>query len=522
MKMFSSLRPQVLVVAVLSGSLFVGCGTSTGEGGGSSSPPVLVGIEVKPNSAILSVGDSGKQFAAEPKDSAGNTINGEEIFWEIVNNDGRKGSVNGTGWYRPPTVLPDTSNVVMVKAFSRNNPEKNGFASVSLLTSGRLAFGGNTRIVPHATGDDGYAFSGQDVAVLDQTVYTVWADNPNGTSGNYDIYLAKSLDRGRTISCQLRLQLAQDQLSPSIVLDSQGNIYITAYDNSIGGNYGIFFAKGQPNSNNCIDFNQQGVVFSSDTETYFFPSLAIGPDGTVHIAWSWTAVGSSGIYFARGIPNSQTGRIDFGEKVVATHDSTGDSVFENSNVSISSDGNIYIAFSQTLPGSSHIFLAKSVDGGTSFQEIRISDNLAYAFYSAMAVDHAGVIYVVWTDFRSANPKIYLAKSTNESQNFSISNATANVEGEQWLPAISVDQAGSVYLAWENLNSDQDIYFAKSMDGGVNFSDPVRVNSDTGTAAQYSPSLALDSAGRAFILWFDERNACTAAPCPYALYFAIGQ
>ncbi len=521
--MIKVLKPRLVVVVVLSGCLFVGCGSGAG-GGGSSSPPVLASIEVKPNTAILAVDDPGKQFSAEPKDAAGNTINGEEIFWEIVNNNGQQGSVNATGWYRPPTILPDSSNVVLVKAISRNNPEKSGFASVSLLTGGRLSFGGNARVAPHTTGDDGYAFSGQNVAVLDQTVYTVWADNPNGAGGDHDIYLAKSIDRGRTINCQLQLQLAQDQVSPSIVLDSQGNVYITAYDNSIGSNYGIFFAKGQPDSNNCIDFSQQGVVFSSGTELYFSPSIAISPDGTVHIAWSWTALGSSGVYFARGIPNTETGQIDFGQKVVVTQDSAGAAVYEDSHISIASDGKIYIVFSQTSSegSQSHIFLAKSVDGGTTFQETRVSDNLAYALYPAMAVDHAGVIYAAWTDFRSANPKIYLAKSNDEGQNFSISNVTANVEKEQYLPALSVDPAGAVYLAWENhdLTGDQDIHFAKSMDGGANFSAPIQVNDDD-AANQYYPSLALDSAGRAFILWFDERNTCLPS-CPYALYLVMGQ
>jgi hypothetical protein len=503
---------------------FNGTSESAGSNEASATPVdnmTISSVEVTPNSSAISVGSTGQQFTAVAKDAGGIPTSNQTFGWSLVNDDGTKGFVNSqSGFYTPPVSLPD-SNVVVVQATSTSNSSMKGSATVTLLTGGLLSFGSNIRVAPHTTGDDSSALSRQNVSVLDQSVVTTWADNPDGSSGDYDTYFERSLDRGQSIYCQTRLQLAQDQLSPSLALDSQGDVYAVAFNNSNGGNYGILFVKGHPSSSNCIDFDQQSVIYFSNTETYFSPNITIGPDGNVYVAWGWSSGSASGVYYARGVKNSQTGQVDFGQKSPAVQDPTGASVYEDPKILIATDGKIYIALSQTLTGESHTILAKSMDGGTTFQEIRVGDNQAYALYPAMAVDSAGVIYVAWTDFRSATPKIFLAKSTNEGQDFSISNVTESIAGEQWLPAISVDQGGGLYLVWENvdLTGDQDIFFAKSIDGGLNFSIPVRTNDDS--ANQYAPSLTLDSAGRAFVLWFDERNACPVS-CPFALYLAVGQ
>jgi hypothetical protein len=519
--MFKRLRsgPLSVVLVVFGIAFSTGCGSGAGGGsGGNSLPGRLASVEVRPNSTTIAVGDSGKQFSADPKDDAGNVISNEEIFWEIMNNDGRRGSVNATGWYRPPTVLPDSSNVALVTAYSRKDPAKVGFASVTLLTGAHLSFAGNTRVADHAIGDDGNGFGRQNIAVLDRTVYMVWADNPIGPGGNYDIYFAKSPDRGKTFLCQSRLQLDKDQLSPSIAVDGQGNVYITAYDNSIGSNYGIFFVKGEPNSSGCMDFVQQSVIFSSFSEAYFSPSIAISPDGNAYMAWTWEDSTSSGVYFAKGAPSDQTQEIIFDPTVLVKIESTATVFYNDVGISVGSDGKIYIVYSRTDSQDSEILLARSSDQGLSFQEVTVNDQ-TYSIYPAMAVGQSGSVYVAWTDFRSAQPKVYVARSTDGGQSFPDRfEALANLQGEQWLPGLSVDQAENIYLAWENVDSagDGDIYFAKSVDRGASFGAPIRVNNDTGTTAQSSPTLTLDSAGRAFLLWFDERDATPS------LYLAVGQ
>lgn len=74
------------------------------------------------------------------------------------------------------------------------------------------------------------------------------------------------------------------------------------------------------------------------------------------------------------------------------------------------------------------------------------------------------------------------------------------------PSLAVDADGNIYVAWEDeRNGDYDIYFAKSIDGGVTWSTNVKVNDDTSSSDQEDPSLAVDGNGDLYLAWDDERG-----------------
>ncbi|MHA1961845.1 MAG: hypothetical protein ACW99U_16675 [Candidatus Thorarchaeota archaeon] len=86
--------------------------------------------------------------------------------------------------------------------------------------------------------------------------------------------------------------------------------------------------------------------------------------------------------------------------------------------------------------------------------------------------------------------------------------------EQELPSIAVFNprcAGCqpiIHVVWEDYrNSNWDIYYKRSEDGGKTFGNLLRVNDDTG-GTQYSqrhPDIAVDYDGNAHVVWSDERN-----------------
>jgi N-acetylneuraminic acid mutarotase len=74
---------------------------------------------------------------------------------------------------------------------------------------------------------------------------------------------------------------------------------------------------------------------------------------------------------------------------------------------------------------------------------------------------------------------------------------------------------NVYYDWAqcgqnvtcNLATDHgDIYFQRSTDGGVTWGTPTKLNTDTGTALQWQPSLAVTQAGALYAGWYDQREA----------------
>ena len=64
----------------------------------------------------------------------------------------------------------------------------------------------------------------------------------------------------------------------------------------------------------------------------------------------------------------------------------------------------------------------------------------------------------------------------------------------------------------------DVYYIRSTDGGVTFSAPLKLNSDSGTRPNWQPNLSVSPAGTLFTVWYDAREStsCTegnpAVPC----------
>lgn len=86
----------------------------------------------------------------------------------------------------------------------------------------------------------------------------------------------------------------------------------------------------------------------------------------------------------------------------------------------------------------------------------------------------------------------------------ISNSSGNIQSQQ----IAVDSRGKINVVWlDNSPGSYAVFFSRSSDGGVTFSEPRNISNQTGSAA-YSPQIALDSAGNIFVIWtsFSSANA----------------
>ena len=57
----------------------------------------------------------------------------------------------------------------------------------------------------------------------------------------------------------------------------------------------------------------------------------------------------------------------------------------------------------------------------------------------------------------------------------------------------------------------DIYYIRSTDGGVTFSAPLKLNTDSGTAKQWQPNLSVSPIGTVFATWYDTRNGGACSP-----------
>ena len=90
--------------------------------------------------------------------------------------------------------------------------------------------------------------------------------------------------------------------------------------------------------------------------------------------------------------------------------------------------------------------------------------------------------------------------------------------EGWGEPAALNGVVHLVYAQHGTGSDPgDIYYIRSTDSGVTFGTPVKLNTDTGTAAQWEPNLSVSPSGTVFAVWYDERTGgtCTAGvntPC----------
>jgi hypothetical protein len=104
----------------------------------------------------------------------------------------------------------------------------------------------------------------------------------------------------------------------------------------------------------------------------------------------------------------------------------------------------------------------------------------------------GDLLVVWNDQRFGDPDILAIRSTDGGQTWSAPvrvNDDAGAEA-QFFPWVTFDETGVAHVVWYDRREDGyliDVYYTRSLDGGVSFEENVRV-----TAAAFEPILPWDT------------------------------
>jgi len=275
---------------------------------------------------------------------------------------------------------------------------------------------------------------------------------------------------------------------PCLVVDTNGYFYYFHLSNSPSPGYWIDRIVCQRSTNGGANYSNPGSY------TYFNPPkqqdkewAAVdrrnGPRGNwIYVTWtqfdsygSSNPADSSNILFARstdgGLTWTGVQRINrlAGDCVDA------DNTVEGAVPAVGPNGEIYVAWAGPLVVNSQfkIFFDKSTDGGNSWlaNDIIVADQIGGWDYDVAGIYRANGLPITCCD----------------------------VSNSQYR--------GTIYINWtDGVYGDHDVKIAKSTNGGLNWSAPIRVNNDPAGKEQFFTWMTIDQAtGFIYIVFYDRRN-----------------
>jgi hypothetical protein len=329
-------------------------------------------------------------------------------------------------------------------------------------------------------------------------VCTVWQDS---TPGNYDIFFARSTDGGLTFSEPENIsESPRNSLEPKVICEGN-NVYVVWHEDITGtpgtpGLSDIFFAR---SSDGGLTFSEPENI--SENEGGSFLAQISVEGNNVYVVWQDGTqedgtLGLPDIFFAR----STDGGLTFSDPENIS-ETTGESIFAQ----ISSEGNnVYVVWQDDTPGNIDIFFARSTDGGLTFDDPdNISEENTENSQLPQISSEGNNVYVVWQDFTPGNTDIFFATSSDGGLTFTDPDNISESAEESLAPQIS-SEGNNVYVVWQDASPDNndffDIFFARSTDGGLTFDDPDNISETTGNSRSAQISV---EGNNVYVVWLDE-------------------
>jgi hypothetical protein len=310
----------------------------------------------------------------------------------------------------------------------------------------------------------------------DGAVHIAWTDGTDydGSGSDGDIFYKRwSSDTGWSATEVVSSESTSSSHSPSLAVSSDGTVHIAWEDWTDYGGSGtdsdIFYKKYVPGSG----WTTTTVVSTATTSYSYNPSLAVSSDGTVHIAWEEpTDYGGSGgdsdIFYKKLTIVGWTTT-----EVVST-ESTSDSY--NPSLGVGSDGTIHIAWEDmTDYGGSgprpDIFYKKCVPGsGWTVTEVVSIESTSYCYAPSLAVGYDGTVHIAWLDLPSLSyDSDILYKKRLPTIGWTMPEVVSTEStGYCYDPSLDVGSDGTVHIAWDDhtdysdTGTDSDIFYKKKL------------------------------------------------------------
>ncbi|MDE1843955.1 MAG: hypothetical protein KGI10_01345 [Thaumarchaeota archaeon] len=238
--------------------------------------------------------------------------------------------------------------------------------------------------------------------------------------------------------------------------------------------------------------NASSISNAGDSE---LPHVFVSKDG-IFAVWTQSSLGKSDVFFAK----STDGGYTFSSPVNLSGSTKGQSLYPQF---VEKDNHVYVTWQLSLSGVSTVLMAKSLDGGTSFEKpIQLSDGTQLSAFPQIALS-GNHVYSSWIEKSPDNStNIIFAKSDDQGNSFGAPLHVTHNVGNSGIPKLYSD-GNQVYLAWEdNSRGDYEIFLSKSSDSGASFHVPVDMSTTTGQSG--TPEVIV-SGNNVYAVWMDNTS-----------------
>jgi hypothetical protein len=221
------------------------------------------------------------------------------------------------------------------------------------------------------------------------------------------------------------------------------------------------------------------------------PAIAVDTNGHLHVVWHDDTPGINEIYYKKSMDGGTTWinkRLTF---------KSGYS--RDPSIAIDSNNHVHVVWEDNTSSNFEIYYKKSTDGGVTWITKRMTYNPYNSFDPIIAVSSNNHVHVVWSDSTPGNSEIFNKKSTDGGAVWTTKRLTFNSEGS-FHPAIALDSNNYVHVVWQDHTPGiAEIYYKKSTDGGAAWTTK-RLTYNAGFSG--IPAIAIDSNDNLHVVWYD--------------------
>lgn len=302
------------------------------------------------------------------------------------------------------------------------------------------------------------------------TVHVVWKDKTNFSDAgvDYDIfYKKKPMDGTWTITEVVSTESSRSCGCPSLAVDKKDNVHVTwpdsTFDTGFGIDYDIFYKKRPIDGS----WSKSEVVTFDSISSSLKTSVAIDPNGTVHVVWEEeTDFGDSDSDYDIFYKNKPLDG-NWTETILISSESTKNSL-SPSYLIIDSLGTLHLAW---VDGTNYLdsgsdndifYKNKPIDGNWSVAEVLTYESKNNCNWPTLSVDQNETIHVVWSDEsdKTRNDEIFYKKKLKDGNWSQAELVSSESTDNSFFTSLAVDIDEMVHVSWWDGPFDNGVVYYK--------------------------------------------------------------